>query len=110
MRSRPLCGSYVHPTPFLSTLLPNKLFEGSLFSFTDNLFFFETGAATADLKKKNPEINFGVSRVDLFLVVYKGRLFILRPFFDPFPRYEIFIFGPKKNCNISETGRKNALK
>ena len=51
-----------------------------------------------------PEINFHVSRIDLFLVVYKGRLFILRPFFDPFPRYEILIFGQKKNCNISETG------
>ena len=96
--------------PFLSTLLPNKLFEGSLFSFTDNLFFFETGAATADLKKKNPEINFGVSKIDLFLVVYKGGLFIFKPFFDPFQRYYNFFFDPKKKSHISETGRKKALK
>ena len=57
-----------------------------------------------------PEINFGVSRYDLFLVVYKGGLFTLRPFFNPFQRYENFVFGQKKNCHISETKRFDPLK
>ena len=57
-----------------------------------------------------PEINFGVSTYDLFLVVYKGGLFTLRPFFNPFQRYENFVFGQKKNCHISETKRFDPLK
>ena len=33
MPRRPLCGSCVHPTSFLNTLLLNELIEGYLFSF-----------------------------------------------------------------------------
>ena len=88
----------------------NQLFDGHLFSFGKHLDLLKPAPQQLTFQKKIPEIHFGVSRVDLFLVVYKGGLFILRPFFDPFPRYEIFIFGPKKSCCISETKRFDPLK
>ena len=104
------CDNCVNRRSIPSTHLLNQLFDGHLFSFGKHLDLLKPAPQQLTFQKKFPKINFGVSRVDLFLVVYKGGLFILRPFFDPFPRYEIFIFGPKKSCCISETKRFDPLK
>ena len=87
MRSRPLCGSYVHSTSFLNTLLQNELFEGYLFSFDGTPVFVVFSVVIVVVlnffQPKSKTVKTKMVR-DLKLVENADRIF--KPFFARFPR------------------------